>query len=156
MKPDSSWSRLGDCWRKTRCANEKRVGELKGCHLSTKEKGFGGTWVVKPDYLGRKMGEEVGLTELASKICPLASCPCRRPTRFTKYPVRVVSNLKPTINDQSTVESPNGTNYSAKDTRYYSTDSAPYRACKEPSRYYFVIRALGPNQKLRELTLSPC
>ena len=76
---------------------------------------------MRPCYRGEQGGEEVGLTELASKFCPLASCPCRWPTRFTKYPVRVISNLTPVRNDQSTVESPNGTNYSAKGTTHYST-----------------------------------
>ena len=30
--PDCSWSILGYCWRETRRANEKGVGELRGCH----------------------------------------------------------------------------------------------------------------------------
>ena len=81
------------------------------------------------------------MTELASKFCPLASSPCRWPTRLTKYPVRVLSNLTPVRNDQSTVESPNGTNYSAKGTTYYSTKFGPLP---------------GPNDKLRKLTLSTC
>ena len=44
----------------------------RGCkpgYCPKREKGFGGTLVVKPDSLGRKRGEEVGLTVLASKFC---------------------------------------------------------------------------------------
>ena len=88
-------------------------------------------------------GEEVGLTELASKFCPLASCPCSCswPTIFTKYPVRVISKLTPVRNDQSTVESPNGTNYSAQRSTNYSTKVGPLQ---------------GPNDELRKLTFSTC
>ena len=89
--------------------------------------------------MAKERGEEVGLTKLASKFCPLASCPCRWPTRFIKYPVRVISNLTPVRNDQPTVEPRNGTNYSAKGTTHYSTKFGPLQ---------------GPNDKLRKLTLS--
>ena len=81
------------------------------------------------------------MTELASKFCPLASFPCRWPTRFIKYPVGVISDLTPIRNDQSTVESPNGTNYSAKGTTHYSTKFGSLQS---------------PNDKLRKLTLSTC
>ena len=104
-------------------------------------KRFDETRVVRPGYRGELGGEEVGSTELASKFCPLASCSCRWPTRFIKYPVRVISNLTPVRNDQSTVESPNGINYSAKGTTHYSTKFGPVQ---------------GPNDKLRKLTLSTC
>ena len=40
------------------------------------------TGVVRPGYRDENGGEEVGLTELASKFCPLASCPCRWPKRY--------------------------------------------------------------------------
>ena len=36
-------------------------------------------------------------------------CSSRWPTGSTKYPVRVISNLTPVRNNQSTVEFPNGT-----------------------------------------------
>ena len=85
--------------------------------------------------MAKERVEEVGLTELASKFFPLASCPCRWPTRFIKYPIRVISNLTPVRNDQSTVESPNGTNYSAIGTRYYSNNLAHYRAQSYKLRY---------------------
>ena len=91
--------------------------------------------------MAKERGEELGLTELASKFWPLASCPCRWPTRFINYPVRVISNLTPVRNDHPTVESPNGTNYSAKGTTHYSTKVGPLQ---------------GPNDKLRKLTLSTC
>ena len=128
----------------------RRRGELRWggkYHRRYRKKGCTSTGVVRPDTgtIGKEVrrdrgcktrlpwrkrgGEEVNVTELASKFCPLASCPCRWPTRFTRYPFRVVANLTPVRNDQSTVESPNGTNYSAGGTRnrYYSTDVALHR-----------------------------
>ena len=102
---------------------------------------FDGTRVVRPGYRGENGGEEVGLKELASKFCPLASCPCRWPARFIKYPVRVIFNLTPVRNDQLTVESPNGTHYSIKGTTHYSTKFGPLQ---------------GPNDKLGKFMLSTC